>query len=146
MKLLKKSNFAMKLLKVCLLCICVVIICFIIILRMRIEYISFAEDSPPIGKEFTETIPEEDIVDAEYMKRVLNNEVDKNKAYFNLLGEETLKNLIIYMDINDYVIVPGTYTLNQAWDFKDGVFLIQEVTEEGTVTITKKEVIKFQKK
>jgi hypothetical protein len=91
-----------------------------------------------IGKNITVTITENETVDAEHLQRVFDGELKKEIPYFDLLDNDELKNMIDYMKQNDYVIVPGQYTFNQGWHFKNGVFILNS----GKTL----EVFKFQTK
>lgn len=77
-----------------------------------------------VGKDLTITITEDACVNAEHLQKVLDGEIKKDVAYFDLWDEEELKELIDYMAQNEYAIVPGQYTLNQAWLFEDGMFVL----------------------
>lgn len=90
------------------------------------------------GKNISITISEGEIVDAVYLQQVLDGDVKKEVPYFDLWNKEELKKMIVYMDKNDYMIVPGKYTINQAWSFEDGKFVLNNGE--------KREVFKFQKK
>ncbi len=76
------------------------------------------------GKDLTITVTENECVDAEYLQKVLDGEIKKDVPYFDLWDEEELKELIDYMAQNEYVIIPGQYTLNQTWLFEDGMFVL----------------------
>lgn len=76
------------------------------------------------GKNLTITVSEDEIVDAEYLQKVLDGEIKKEVPYFDLLDEKELKNLIDYMAQNSYIIVPGQYTFDQAWIFENGMFVL----------------------
>lgn len=70
------------------------------------------------------TIRDDEIVDAEYLQKVKNKEIKQDVPYFDMLDEIEFSNLIKYMKENNYVIVPNQYTLNQAWKFEDGMFIL----------------------
>lgn len=35
---------------------------------------------------------------------------------------EEFKKIIDYMSMNNFIIVPGTYKINQVWELEDGLF------------------------
>lgn len=90
-----------------------------------------------IGKSFSVSISEDETVDAEYLKRVKSGEIKKDVPYFNMLNEPALTNLIEYMENNEYEIVPGEYSINQGWGFRDGIFIVGDEPRE---------ILKFKKK
>lgn len=88
-----------------------------------------------IGKNLAIEIPEDEIVDATHLKKVLDGEIQKETPYFDIWNDTELLKLIEYMEDNNYMIVPGRYVINQAWKFSDGKFLVG-IGEE-------REVLKF---
>ena len=74
------------------------------------------------GKSFNITIGESETIDDQYLQKVLDSTIVKDVPYFDMLGNEQLKTMISYMSANNLVIAPGTYTINQSWKFKDGLF------------------------
>lgn len=77
-----------------------------------------------IGKNLTITISESECIDAEYLQKVLNGQIENDVHNFDIWNEKELKKLADYMEQNGYVIVPGQYTLNQAWRFENGMFVL----------------------
>ena len=89
------------------------------------------------GKKINITISEGEVVDAAHLQKVLEGKIHKDVPYFDLWNEKELKKMIDYMKKNDYMIIPGRYTFNQAWRFKDGMLVLNNGE--------KREVFKFQK-
>lgn len=81
-------------------------------------------------------LPKE-IADADYIKKICGGEVSKCVPYFDMWNNDALEALMLYMENNNYIIVPGTYILNQRWGFEDGY-----VIADGE----KLEILKFTKK
>lgn len=95
------------------------------------------------GKDLTITVSDNEIIDSEYLQKVLDGEVKKDVPYFDLWDAQELKNLIDYMKQNDYMIIPGQYTFNQAWKFENGMFIISKI-ENGKTVPENQEVFKFK--
>ena len=95
-------------------------------------------DAMKFGKNLTITISEDEIVDANYLQKVLDKEIVKDIPYFDMWDNIELKKLIDYLAENDYFIKPGSYTFNQAWGFDSGKFVLNNGEE--------REVFKYQKK
>lgn len=74
------------------------------------------------GKSFDITIGQNETVDGQYLQKVLDSTIVKDVPYFDMLDNDQLKTMISYMSANNLVIAPGTYTINQSWKFKDGLF------------------------
>lgn len=91
-----------------------------------------------LGKKLTIVVSDDEVIDAEYLQKVLNGEIKKEVAWFDLWDANELEKLINYMDINDYMIEPGEYTFSQAWGFSDGYFVLNNGE--------KQEIFKFKKK
>ena len=81
-------------------------------------------ESIKLGKNITIVIPETEIIDSTYLQNVLDGAGGKNCLYFDAWEAKELAKLIDYMDDNNYIIKPGTYTFNQAWTFDNGEFVI----------------------
>jgi hypothetical protein len=75
-----------------------------------------------IGKHFTISVSENEIIDANYLQNVLDGKIRKDVPYFDLWNNNELKKLIDYMKCNNFIIAPGEYRFNQGWQFKDGIF------------------------
>jgi len=90
------------------------------------------------GKKINITISDYEVVDAAHLQKVLDGKINKDVPYFDLWNKEELKKMIDFMKKNDYMIVPGKYTFNQAWRFEDGMLVLNNGE--------KREVFKFQKK
>lgn len=90
------------------------------------------------GKNISITVSDNEVVDANYLQKVLDGEVKKEVPYFDLLDDKELKSLIDYMEQNNFIIVPGQYAFNQAWAFDNGVFVLNNGE--------KREVLKFKTK
>ena len=89
------------------------------------------------GKNITITITDNETIDAEHLQKVLDGEVKKEMPYFDLWDNDELKKMIDYMNENNYIIIPGQYTFNQAWNFESGLFVLNNGE--------KREVFKFEK-
>ena len=125
----------MKLIKICLLlCLCVLV--FAGCDKNSNE--STGLQGMEFGKNITITVSETETVDAEYLQRVLDGEVKKDAPHFDLWDNGELEKMIAYMKQNDYMIAPGQYTFNQAWDFENGLFVLNSGE--------RLEVFKFQTK
>ncbi len=90
------------------------------------------------GKNLEIIISDDEVIDASYLKKVLDGEIVKDIPYFDMLGDTEFTKLINYMEKNDYIIQAGNYIINQAWQFEDDVFMLNDGK--------KKEVLKFKKK
>jgi outer membrane protein assembly factor BamE (lipoprotein component of BamABCDE complex) len=77
-----------------------------------------------LGKNLIITISNDEIIDAEYLQKVFDGEIKKEALFFNMLDNTEFKNMINYMKQNNYMIVAGQYTINQAWRFEDGLFIM----------------------
>lgn len=90
-----------------------------------------------IGKTIHFSISEDETVDAEHLRNVMDGKIKKDVPYFDMLDKATMTNLIEYMENNEYEIIPGEYGINQGWRFKDGLFIVGDETRE---------ILKFKKK
>lgn len=99
-----------------------------------------------IGKSFNIVIKNDEIIDAEILEKIAKEEIAMPGAQFYLLNKDAFQNLVKYMKENNYTIAPGSYTINQAWGFEDGLFIINKLDENGKVQNEKMEVLKFVKK
>ena len=91
-----------------------------------------------LEKSFDVTVDESEIVDAQYLQKVLDERIVKDVPYFDLLDSDQLEKMINYMSENNFMITPGTYKLNQSWKFEDGLFKINNGK--------KQEIFKFKTK
>ena len=114
----------------------------IIALMSGCEKISFENDfsNIRIGKSITITIAENEIVDAAYLQNVLSGKIvrEGNLPFWDLWDKNELFKMIVYMEHNNFKIIPGTYTFNQASRFEDGLLR----TPPGE----KQQVFQFQSK
>ena len=88
------------------------------------------------GKNITIFVSDDETIDADNLQEVLNGNIKKETPYFDQWDNDELKNLIDYMRENNYSIVPGQYTFNQAWGFRNGVFVLNNGE--------KREIFKYQ--
>mgnify|MGYP006889414456 CR=1 FL=1 len=88
------------------------------------------------GKSFDIKVDESEIVDAQYLQKILDETGAKNVSHWGMLGSDELQKMINYMGANNLMIVPGTYHLSQSWIFDDGLF----ETGDGK----RHEILKFQ--
>jgi len=95
------------------------------------------------GKKLYITVENDEIIDSDFLKNLTKGEIKKCKPFFDLWDSNELEKLIEYMEINDYRILPGKYTINQAWGFEDGMFVIKKVVD-GKIEVEKREILKFQ--
>ena len=92
------------------------------------------------GKIITITVSETEVVDADFLEKVIDEDIKKDILWFDMLDNSVLEELINYMRINDFEIVPGKYNVNQAWRFKNGKFIINDNgTEVEVFTFKKKQ-------
>lgn len=82
-------------------------------------------------------VAEDEVVDAAYLKKVLNNETSKDIPFFDMWNKMALLNLTEYLERNDYIVVPGKYVINQAWGFEEGYIIVGD---------EKQEILKFKSK
>ena len=75
------------------------------------------------GKSFNIVVSENEVIDDQYLQKVLDGGIVKDAPYFDMLGSDQLKTMINYMSANNLAIAPGVYAVNQSWKFKDGLFL-----------------------
>ena len=68
-----------------------------------------------IGKKIYINVPEKMIVDVSLIQKVLNEEIEYEEHFFDMIYEDALNELMNYMSTNNLVIKPGFYILNQAW-------------------------------
>lgn len=101
--------------------------------------IYITEEEMMLGKPFSYTVEEN--LDASGLKEIydeiiLFNATPKdapNPTYPAISGlpDETLKSLVIYMQINNLHVVPGEYELHSAAGFEDGEFILYSMDEQG---------------
>ena len=118
---------------------------------------------PEIGKDLYYTVEQGQVVDADYIEKVLDyedrglirefyqhelemREVDsevKEVAKGTIFGlyRAHIKELIDFMRKNNLKIAPGQYMFNQTWGFRDGKFVINKFIGQNEI-----EVFKFEKK
>ena len=125
----------------------------IIELVASIHFFGGGFHSPKIGKTLYVEVQQNQVVDADYLEKVLEYEdkrssgdtkdTDYEKMAFSILGlyRQHARELIDFMRKNNLKIAPGLYHFNQGWEFKDGKFIINHFIGQ-----TKVEVFKFQKK
>lgn len=68
-----------------------------------------------IGKELYITVADSEIIDADYLSKVVDGTYD---SAFELWDSKELPKLIQYLKENDLLIEPGKYVINQAWSFE----------------------------
>ena len=71
-----------------------------------------------IGKILTIVVSDEMVVDASYITKVKNKEINYNEPFFHMIDKNEFKNLIKYMNDNKLVIESGKYYINQAWTYE----------------------------
>lgn len=89
-----------------------------------------------IGKDLYITVSDNEIIDSTYLKNVFNFDIEStgkrlsdieeltNLGSLRLWNSAEFEKMINYMDDNNFMILPGTYTINQTYKFKDGLFEI----------------------
>lgn len=82
------------------------------------------EESMKFGKNITIIVFESEMIDSTYLQNVHDGTVKKDYPYFDLLNDDDFVRLIGYMADNNYMVKPGTYTFNQAWEFDNGEFIL----------------------
>ena len=97
------------------------------------------------GKNITIIVSDDEIIDGDYLQRMLDGEIKKEIPYFDLWDNDELKNMIDYMKKNNFIIASGQYTFNQSWKFEDGTFIIRKI-KNGKIITEKCEIFKFQPK
>ncbi len=88
-----------------------------------------------IGKTLYISILDSEIVDANYLQKVQSGEIKIDQPFFHLMDQEEFSKLIGYMKDNHFMIVPGQYTINQACEFDNGMFSLNNGK--------KREILKF---
>ena len=76
-------------------------------------------DSSLMGEYVTISIQDE-FVDAEWLKKIQNDEELQKDFGFELVNEDLLGLLIKHIESNNLTIVPGNYTFNRNWAFDNG--------------------------
>ncbi len=117
---------------------------------------------PEIGKDLYYTVEQGQVVDADYLEKILDyedrglirefyqhesemhgvdieDEVAKGDVF--RLYRAHIKELIGFMRKNNLKIAPGQYMFNQTWGFRDGKFVMNKFIGQKEI-----EVFKFEKK
>lgn len=92
-----------------------------------------------LGKNLTVTVSEDEIIDADYLRKVLEDEANKDESVFYLWDSEELTKLIDYMSENDLIIAAGQYSFNQACNFEDGFFTLNNGEKQQVFKFIKKD-------
>ena len=92
-----------------------------------------------MGKNLTVTVSEDEIIDADYLRKVLEGEANKDESVFYLWDSEELTKLIDYMSENDLIIAAGQYSFNQACNFEDGFFTLNNGEKQQVFKFIKKD-------
>ena len=115
-----------------LLCLCLFIVLGIFIYKKITKEIEqavmssfdlFLEENY-YGKEMTIEVTEKEMIDAEYLQKVVDGEITGVGVLWNLWNERELKKVIDYLDKNNLMLAPGIYTFFQHSAFKDGFLVI----------------------
>ena len=82
------------------------------------------------GKELTVEVAEKEMIDAEYLQKVIDGEITGSGVFWELWNERELEKMIEYLDENNLMLAPGIYTFFQQSEFEDGLLVLNgEKTE-----------------
>ena len=76
------------------------------------------------GKELMVEVTEREVIDAEYLQKVVDGEITGVDVLWDLWNERELEKMIDYLDKNNFMLAPGIYTFFQQSEFEDGVLVL----------------------